>query len=94
MSIGLSVVGIVFALGAGFYLYITAKELEGDTLQPGMKLLATAAFLIVFSSLLDLLSEVGVVQVFDTVHYFVRIIFILVLFLGARSIVFAWRKLA
>ena len=81
------------AFGAGFYLYITAKALEGDALQRGMKIIAAAAFLIVVSAFLDLLSEIAVLQVYDAVHYFVRIIFVVVLFAGARSIVLAWRKL-
>lgn len=93
MSSGLSVVGFVLAFGAGFYLYTTAKALEGDALQPGMRLLAAAAFLIVISAFFDLLSDVAVLPVYDTLHYFVRIIFIGILFVGARSIVLAWRKL-
>ena len=92
-SVGLDLIGIIFALGAGFYFYQTASALEGDALQRGMYVLATTPFLIALSAILDLLSELGILQVWDAVHYFTRIIFILVLFVGARTIVRAWKKI-
>ena len=59
-----------------------------------MVILSASPFLIALSALLDLLSELGVVQVYGAIYSFMRIIFILVLFLGARSIVMGWKKLS
>jgi hypothetical protein len=90
-SICLDILGIVLALGAGVYLCQTAIALNGDVLQRGMLILAATPFLIALSATLDLLSELGILTVYDALHFFARIVFILVFFVGARSIVQAWR---
>ena len=93
ISIGLDVVGIVLSLAAGVYFYQTADALQGDALQRGMLILTATPFLIAISAALDLLSELDILQVYNALHYLTRIVFIFVLFLAARMIVQAWKKM-
>jgi hypothetical protein len=94
LAIGLDVVAIALALGTGFYLYQTSAALKGDVVSRGMTILTIVPFLIAVNTLLDLASELGIVQLYGPIHYFARILFIVVLFVAARTIVQAWKNLS
>jgi len=89
----LDVVGSVFALVAAFYLQQIAQVLKGGVLGRGMTIIAASPLLIALSAAFELLSESGFGEVYDVVHDLLRVAFILVLLIGARSIVEAWKKL-
>ena len=88
----LDIVGILLSLGAAFYLYALAKVLRGGVLERGMTILAISPVLLALSALLDMLSALGFGEAYGFIRDVNRIIFILVFFIGARSIVVAWRK--
>ena len=89
----LDVVGILLSLGTAFYLYALAKVLRGGVLERGMTILAISPVLLALSALLDMLTALGFGEAYGVIRDLNRIIFILVFFIGARSIVVAWRKL-
>jgi len=89
----LDVLGILLSLGTAFYLYALAKVLRGGVLSRGMIILAISPLLLALSALLDMLSALGFGEAYSFLRDLNRIVFILVFFFGARSIVVAWRKL-
>ena len=93
LAVALDILAIVLASGAGFYLYQTSAALKGDVMGRGMATMTIALVIIVVNTLLDLSGDVGILQLFTPIHYFTRILFIVVLFIGASSMVQGWKRL-
>ena len=90
----LDVLGVVLALGASFYLFQIVRVLKGGILEKGMTLIAASPVLVALSALFEALFEMGYGDLYNGVHDVFRLAFIIVLLLGARSIVLTWRKKA
>ena len=90
----LDVLAVVLALGASFYLFQVVRVLKGGILEHGMALIAASPILVALSAFFEALSELGYGDFYNAVHDVFRLAFIIVLLLGARSIIFTWRKKA
>jgi len=93
LAVALDILAIVLASGAAFYLYQTSAALKEDVMGHGMAMITIGLAIIVVNSILDLLDDLGITQLYTPIHYFTRIVFIVVLFLGASSMVQGWKRL-
>jgi hypothetical protein len=92
-NVVLDLVAIFVALGAAFYLYKISGVLKGGVLGRGVRIIALTPIIIALSTSLELLWQLGVDPAYGTFHDIVRLVFLIVLLVGARSVVMGWRKL-
>jgi hypothetical protein len=85
-------VSIILELGLTIYVYRLYRIYRGGTLARGIRILVAAPVFMILSALGDALSELGYGAVFETAHDVFRITFVLLLFLGFRSMVMVWRE--
>ncbi|HUK49497.1 MAG TPA: hypothetical protein VLV18_00570 [Terriglobales bacterium] len=93
MAVALDILAIILASGAAFYLYQTSAALKEDVMGRGMALMTVALVIIVVNGILDLLDDLEVTQLYTPIHYFTRIVFIVVLLVGASLMVQGWKRL-
>jgi len=93
VDVGIDAFAIILSIGAFFYLYHLAMILKGGTIARGVTLIAISPLLIALSAFLELLEELGIGEVYGILHDFARVVFVLVLLVGARSIFLSFSRL-
>ena len=89
-----NIVSIVLEAGLAVYLFRIFRVLKGGAFTNAMRIIAIAPAFMILSAIGDTLSELGYGGgAFEFVHDLFRVAFVLLLFLGFRSMVVAWRKL-
>jgi len=88
-----SLVSVILEVGLAIYLYQIFRVCKGGFLERGMLIVAVSPVFMILSSIFDALSELGYGATFEVAHDIFRIAFVLLLFLGFRSIVIDWKKL-